>query len=486
MFLPSLFVVSWSSKRMKASLLLGIVLLASQEVHVLSQPPGGIEGLPDVIGQEACLDLVFMFDISCSVSEANQLKAVEFSKRLIEEIRMREKPEGFSVKLAAALFEGDVNNAFYLNAANSRAEMLELLDTLPELIESTSIQCDTMTQEGVKALYETYFTEANGDRKQLYRDQELYQNVAIFFTDARTHPRKYALDGRALDKYLKRAAEARITNYVVLLDNNRTEEDANGNEVTKPPLDHLKITDNEPKRLFDIRTGKDVEAEVTKLAKTLNEEYVCQTSVDRACADITFAFDVSCSIDKDIKELYRYVASQTYNELINSAGDILVSAIVFDVTSRSQFYFDTYGNREVNISKIDNALRNLALEEVKCRTITEKLFDEVNRKHLGKHGDRDDIQNILVLFYDGMTSPLRRRKETIAKALELKKNGVDIHLVRLENNRGKDGDEEFQEIASPDRLFPLESGNALTDENKDAVVLELFDKLRLYACEDQV
>ncbi|CAH1796594.1 unnamed protein product [Owenia fusiformis] len=167
-----------------------------------------------------------------------------------------------------------------------------------------------------------------------------------------------------------------------------------------------------------------------------------------ACMDLVFALDTSCSTSSDqqrkAKEIMIDIVSSA--EITIGINDTRVAALTFNKGTQHQFYLDKYDNK----NDITNAIDSIPTAPVGCRTHTFNALKKIAEDYLSllENGQRAERPDIVVLFTDGVTYPIKKQHKTLEYAQALKDMGVLVFIVEMNNERNNDGRPEYNAIAS--------------------------------------
>ncbi|CAH1789493.1 unnamed protein product [Owenia fusiformis] len=446
-------------------------VLIYDNFQVIAEEGSMIDGarIPDTVTPfrtPVCADIMLLFDTSCSIIEPDKERIIDVVKRFysaINSVPMDDTSEG-SVRLGAATFSKGIGHQFFLNDNIGSDAILSALSST----NMSDLGCKTHTHHAIESLYTTYFGNSSlGDR-----DDAEYPNVALIFTDSRSFPKrneKKAIANAAIAK------EKGIHIGIVLVPN----------KFGKPPREkEVEMVPSDPveDNTYDIDNDELIE----ELNGDMSRMFPCppiMMSDERVCADVLFIFDISCSI----MEAHKQASLQVAREIVQLVvGDVRYSAMTYDEDAYLQFSSSEHGG---NIQAVLDDLTGMDMAEVNCKTKTHSALaytlDFVFNDN--KSIDRDDktYPDIVILFNDGLTAPLKERDRTIEAARALKNNGIDIFLVKLWNNRGKDGRPEFQAIPTfQEYLLPGINQGFLDDDPRSVagVADNIAMQLNRYQC----
>ena len=111
-------------------------------------------------------DIVFVVDSSGSILQQNWPLVLNFMRNIVQDLTIG--PD--NVQIGVVIFGDYVYPQFQLNTYHRKADILNMIDRIPFLDQSTN------TQEAIKYTRETMFTPQNGDRPYA-------PNSAIIITD---------------------------------------------------------------------------------------------------------------------------------------------------------------------------------------------------------------------------------------------------------------------------------------------------------------
>ena len=111
-------------------------------------------------------DIVFLVDSSGSIQRNNWQTVRDFIKNIVRDYTIGPS----NVRVGLAIFGNDVQPIFQLNAYSTQYEILNAIDTMPFLDQTTN------TPAAIRYMRTTMFTSQNGDRS-------FAPNAAIIITD---------------------------------------------------------------------------------------------------------------------------------------------------------------------------------------------------------------------------------------------------------------------------------------------------------------
>ncbi|CAH1800976.1 unnamed protein product [Owenia fusiformis] len=428
----------------------GLLILCGLFNLGIAQPsffkPDESEGLLPT-NRGVCMDAMLVFDTSCSITMATRRQAIEFSKKVMSLIPMATIMGTSFVFCGAVTFDSELRHEFYMNSVKSKEQLFINLDN----INVTSNGCKSKTYKALKWLPKQYFTRSRGDR-----DDFLFPDLVIIFTDDRTIPGSLGRIKQTRDQ-VEDFIENDTKVFLVLEPNSRE----------RDPYTIVDVLDDDS--IFEL---DDPDAP-RRMAEKMVSSYPCglprppvlNDDVGRGCVDLVFAFDIGCSHLPELSKLSKDVATKIITELSSFSMDYRIAAVTFAARPKDEFVFQF---DPIDAEKINENLRKIDTSSPVCRSATHRMLQHVRNTHFS---DINEInyrkavnQKALVIFYDGLTSPARAYERTIREAQELLNQDVDIFVVKLDNNRNKDGSIEFKNIvAGEEYLFPrngfLDSGN---------------------------
>ncbi|CAH1802052.1 unnamed protein product [Owenia fusiformis] len=389
-------------------------------------PPPGPPELPPSGSTDfsLCMDLMVVIDVSCSITMETRKQAREAAADLVRRVL---KTPGGSVRVGLIVYSSTTSHTFHLNDLENIDEIINAIET----VELEAHNCKTHTHLALKELKEISFTEKNGDRKGI-------QNVALLFTDGRTVSGKFRDDTVKAATALK---EAGIELNIIGV----------ANRKFKPDVGEFDMVPDTPtsKHFFNL-TDATLQDDIIR---SLSDRYICNSGDPfQGCVDIAFAFDFSCSIDIDQRNIAVDIAKRiTELASIRQENGAILTAFSFDTKIGNEVPFYSTESPSGFLSSLDSMNKS----GFGCRTKTYDAFIKAETI-FNTDLDRDDATypDVLFVFGDGLTAPAHRKEATIAQAKSLTSNtGVQIVWLVMPNNRKKDGLDEIEAIASTVETF---------------------------------
>ncbi|CAH1802656.1 unnamed protein product [Owenia fusiformis] len=407
-------------------------------------PPGFAADDPSA--NSACVDLMLVFDVSCSITNDDKANAKQFASKLLENL----------LGLADNINLGIVTYSENRNLVSPLVtlEFTSDIDTLLDNVNMTNLGCKTYTHEVLEALYTEYFTPENGDRVDI-------SNVAAIFTDGRTIQRRFS---SATKEAATAAKLAGIEIVVVTVPHRSGEED----------LDEFTTLPSSSDLLYNSK--KDDDAAI--MADGLIARHPCNIlpeADDIPCADVVFAVDTSCSVDQG-----------------NISESVLVAERIVKSFSPPFFQFGgfTYNNNTVDSFPFTSDNRDAALflaglntAYTACKTRTNRAITYSLDNYFNSPLDDPEKTNFLIIFGDGNESPYNENQLALTKAEAFKNVGGIIIWVVMTSNRKEETRlrgirEQIEPTASTDER---DGSKLIFDYDDPEIVYKIADFIGLVA-----
>ncbi|KAG9476083.1 hypothetical protein GDO78_002913 [Eleutherodactylus coqui] len=367
----------------------------------------------DLCTPEACkemrADIVFLIDSSASIEDADFKKTKEFLETFVEQAEIG--PD--RVQIGVIQFSSETKVEFPLNRYMQKDELLAAISSIRQM------QQGTMT--GV-ALENTlpYFTAANGGRPNT-------KQYLIIITD-----------GEAQDEVAQPAAAIRkhgVEIYAIGV------MDANNTQL-------LEIAGQEDRVYFE--DSFDTIAFLHKIIifQICNPKDSCKQA---EVADIIFLVDVSISITvPQFDSMQRFMIA-VVNDSVVGKDNVRFGAVSYSTTPQEEFSLKAYSTKSDVWKAIYEIKRQRGL------TYTATALEYTQGRFDPAYGGRPNVNDIIILITDGVTSPQDRPKlNTVSQTL--RDNGIAIFAVGV----GTAKKEELKNISGhPDRWFLVQDHNAL-------------------------
>ncbi|CAH1801334.1 unnamed protein product [Owenia fusiformis] len=455
---------------------------------IQSQTFGDEELLPDEtsplgpnefpsLQNNVCGDILFIFDTSCSISMEERVRAKWHAVNLLRSLNIAERNGQLDVRVGALSFSKWTNIHFNLGDYTTKAEIEFALANM----NMTDYGCRTHTHKAINSIFTNFF--GTDGTFPADRPDGNYPDMVVYYGDGVSYNERIL--SKVEDSIQLLHSVPNLLVYMVLLQNQY------GNVARMDELLGIPSPNIIPGRnLLSMNSGESLNT----LSQLISQDFRCKPTLPdpiandpgNICVDIVFGFDTSCSIRDGDKELARELAKEIVRQV--KSGTTHISAFTFDEDVYPAFYPAHFGDNN-GAEIILQALDNLDMSKKVCKTNTPKVFEQMDNFYFVDNvelGDRPDNEypDLAIIFYDGMTSPGRLSIRTIDRAAALKEKGVDILLIKLWNNRDKDGSNEFKFLpSSPDFLIPGVQQGFLTQQSFQLAVnnvLSLLDKT--YTC----
>ncbi|KAJ8302514.1 hypothetical protein KUTeg_018910 [Tegillarca granosa] len=166
-------------------------------------------------------------------------------------------------------------------------------------------------------------------------------------------------------------------------------------------------------------------------------------------ADIQVLVDASPSIGiSNFRKIKNFIYNFT-NNLVIGNGNVLLGVTTYSDIIRSNFSMNKYENKDILLE----AISNITYANIGVTHTGAAINFTVHSSFTEKHGDRRNVQNILIMFTDGISS-----KTTSASALELVNSKIHSFVVGV----GNFSRSVLEEIASgSDKVLRLENVSKL-------------------------
>ncbi|CAH1802654.1 unnamed protein product [Owenia fusiformis] len=387
----------------------------------------------------ACLDLMIVIDVSCSIKEEDRIKARDFAADVVKGILTTATVD---TRVGLVRYSQTIELVFRLDDHGET----DVIDNAIRTMNTSDLGCKTNTHLVLKELYSKYFTDKFGDRSN-----EAYPNAAILFTDGRTISQRFAPETK---RQAKNAEVSDIEIHVV---------DVPHRQGLGDLADEFDELPTRPELLYDVKKQEDID----NIVDDLTSRYNCGDpdfggggdDPSSGCANVIFAIDVSCSIDRS-----------NVTEAISIAKDIIDTSKV-----GHQFGAFTYDNNTVGsvpyFTDTSAQLNNLDPASRACKTRTNRAITYAGKNYFNNNSS----SNVLIIFGDGNESPWRENKLAIEKANAFTRNnkGTLIWVIltsnRDEATRTRGIEEQIKVTASVNRL-----GTRLVFEYNDADVITVI------------
>ncbi|CAH1802046.1 unnamed protein product [Owenia fusiformis] len=193
---------------------------------------------------------------------------------------------------------------------------------------------------------------------------------------------------------------------------------------------------------------------VAPIRQIRDDKFDADPAFPDICADIEVVLDYSCSLSRKTRDLARNASKAIGYHLLDYDPSLL----------RTRFGIITYGDLVTRVKNLDedaNAFELVArFDEIdvkrkqgpNCRTHTHLALQEVQNSF--KKYERTDVQQIILLFTDGLTFKRRNRASMYIAADRLKTSGVIIYTIQLPHKQGKFQEQEYLRVPhSENHLF---------------------------------
>ncbi|KAK3552012.1 hypothetical protein QTP70_031601, partial [Hemibagrus guttatus] len=370
-------------------------------------------------------DIVFIVDVSDSISASNIRLVSNFLHRMISGLEMGSD----SVRVGMVLYSDTPAAEFYLNTFENKDEILQYIKLLPFRGGKSS------TSKALKFAREKLFTKDTGSRHDLG-----VQQIAVVITE-----------GDALDNVTLEAAELRRSGVLVY---------ALG--VTKDNVKRLKEIASYPPERFVFSVGSFAKINTVEkvLRKTLCTNVV-RSAIDKSVrytikqgciqteeADIYFLIDQSGSIDPpDFQDMKKFILEFLLMFTIGPK-QVRVGVVKYESYPTLEFRLNEYNDRASLERAVDSIVqRGGGTQTGQALSFMGPLFKEAEKTRGNK------VQEILIVITDGESQD--KVKEPSA---ELRAQGVKIYAIGV-----KDANEmELLEIADdPNRMYFVTNFDAL-------------------------
>ncbi|CAH1791587.1 unnamed protein product [Owenia fusiformis] len=162
------------------------------------------KGVTNVNVDVCGIDLIWVVDISCSISNADKLKVKNFILAATKQLPVRPP----FTQVGALAFSEKAYHILYMNSYNNKNKVLKALSIMP----LTPDKCATATYEALYETRVTYLSKSRGNRPDK-------PDIVVVLTDGKTHPPEKAPETILRAKELK-ATGAQV--FVLSLPNIKT------------------------------------------------------------------------------------------------------------------------------------------------------------------------------------------------------------------------------------------------------------------------
>ncbi|ELU08766.1 hypothetical protein CAPTEDRAFT_228894 [Capitella teleta] len=366
------------------------------------------------------MDIVFMLDSSGSIRHSRFIIMKDFIKDIVSLLDVRSS----AARIGVVTYSDVVKVEFHLNDYQTAEDVEQAVGMIPYGAGGTD------TAEALRTIRESMFTEARGDRED-------YPNFIVIVTDGISTVNK--------EETLPEAIISRMAGIHIIVVS--AESDSNNLELkgmaSPPVVSNIFTTDR-----YDELPGL-VDGVVAAMCDDYNEcesnpcqnggdcmdqlkQFACMCDdrhtgrfCERECTssqDLVFVFDASGSLNTDFENSMELAKEVSFG--LNYYGDrTRVAAVVFSDVAETKFILSDYSERK----EVINAL---AFTAAPGRTHTADALDKTgNMIFSAASGDRNGIDNVMILMTDGFSNINKDVTEDRAKAL--RESGVRIISVGI-------------------------------------------------------
>ncbi|ELU16324.1 hypothetical protein CAPTEDRAFT_192434 [Capitella teleta] len=410
------------------------------------------------VSSDCALDLVILVDSSGSIRKANPEDGsydnwqllLNFIKTAISKFVIGPR----DTRVSIILFSTDATLEFTLNAADSEAEIIALVDQLPYIDGWTN------TADALKIAAEQALTLENGDRPEK-------PNVVIMITDGQSSHKENPNFRDPAQDALKLQEKA----YVLVVGITDQVDEAELAAISSPPsikgISYFTSPDfTEVSTILDflLASGCSSSADIVATTPAPN---LCRDQVD-----LVMVLDVSGSIGESAFNLAIQFVLSIIDDFDIDGGRIQLGLVLFGDQEYLEFHLNTYSSKADLRDAVLRSFyhRGTTNTEAALRYLTQSMFTSQN-------GDRDNVPNVAVIFTDGGSNNQQdtllvccknfkmgmSKLDSLQAAYDAKTSGVHLITVALGNWVDQ---EELKRIAS----FP-HSKNKIDVENYDSLPL---------------
>ena len=157
-----------------------------------------------------------------------------------------------------------------------------------------------------------------------------------------------------------------------------------------------------------------------------------------ANVDLIFAFDSSTSVTRENFLTMLQLAKDIVNDADIDSGSVRVGAIIYSSVAQPQFDLISYSTKTDILAAIDR------IPYIPGRTNTAEALRTIRTKMFRpRKGDRDAIENVVVLISGSQSD--RNKRKTIPEARKLWSKKVHVYAVGI----GLENTQELEAIATP-------------------------------------
>ncbi|CAH1802655.1 unnamed protein product [Owenia fusiformis] len=350
----------------------------------------------------ACLDLMIVIDVSCSIKQEDRNNATEFAARVVSGL-FKPLNDTENIRVGLVRYSQTLEQVFRLDDHGES----DVIEHAVRTMNTSDLGCKTHTHTVLKELYTTYFTKNLGDRSN-----EAYPNAAILFTDGRTISQRFAPETK---RQARNAEVSDIEIHVV---------DVPHRQGLGDLADEFDELPTRPQLLYNLTEPEHIDSIVQDIKRRYNcdrPDFGSQRDEQSSgCANVVFCIDISCSIDRT-----------NVTRAIKIAKDI-IDASEF----RHNYGAFTYDNNTVGsvpyFTDTSAELNNLNSETKACKTRTNRAITYARKNFFNNNSS----SNVLIIFGDGNESPWRENKFAIENAKDFTSNNKGTLIwVILTSNR---------------------------------------------------
>ncbi|CAH1772387.1 unnamed protein product [Owenia fusiformis] len=367
---------------------------------VKSSVPPQMEFVPGSPPRKACVDVFFVIDESCSVYEDMQ-KVKDFIKDLVDGIIVGDD----AVLMSLVRYSAPVNMNFFHSMTTSNDVVKGFIDTQPLGQQST---CRTHTSQALKFNSNRFFGLGKWDNETAERDfgiRNIAPDVMIIITDGTSIPMK----GRpsALAEAAKLRARGVEIYTIGLINQNERDGSVELRGFTGGNDDHV----------FDIND----EGLAGQFADIINSYKTCTGDKDCSQLDMVLVIDTSQSLLKstewerirkdpdnhhEIKSVNLMAVKTFFKQLLAAVpigmDKTRVAIVSFDEVVTIHQYLD----ETTDYAGTKDTLTNSVIDYTGVGTRTDAALQYVlNRVLKGDRGDREDVNNFIMMATDGVAFP---------------------------------------------------------------------------------
>ncbi|XP_041374199.1 uncharacterized protein LOC121387240 [Gigantopelta aegis] len=338
------------------------------------------------------VDLVIILDSSTSVTQANFVKMLQFTKDLL---RISNIDNG-DVRVGVVTYSTSVKVRFHLKDFRTKAEVEAAIDSIPYDFGSTN------TADAIRTMRDEMFLSVNGDRPDV-------PNVCIVITDgvSNINSRRTVPDAQA-------AHDEGIHIYAIGIGLTDTRE-LDG--IASPPSSANSFTVNDFSELENLD-----EKIFSSICPVATFEPPSECSLDKV--DLVIILDSSTSVtDVNFIKMKNFVKDLLKNVDLDS-GAVRVGVVIYSTRVSVMFHLNQHKSRRAYMRAVDEIPYQYGSTNTAggLKTMRTEMFTKQN-------GDRRRVKNVCIVVTDGVSNINAR--STVPEAERARAEGIHIYAIGI-------------------------------------------------------